>query len=249
MSLIVYGDITSPECYLASRRVDALLSVGVEVQWCAVDAQSRLDVLARRLSLAEQDELTARFATLTALLRPGEELPWAMPAILPSGEASVSAYAEAVGAGVGEDVRRLLFDLYWLDGADVGDPGVLRTPLTGPILRGHSTAYPLRESGYAVSVDGGPITTSAYRRVRAWRAQWQKLCGLPLPVLLAGVARPSGLDAVRELGKELCNVGVIATPLSLDNPRLYSPETVRPPAGWVSEVGGRWRRTRISGAA
>lgn len=48
----------------------------------------------------------------------------------------MSGYAEAYGAGVAEDVRRLLFRTYWIEDADIGDPRVLRTPLAGPILRG-----------------------------------------------------------------------------------------------------------------
>ena len=240
MSLTVYADVTSPECYHASRRVDALRSRGVEVAWCAVQARPRLQVTARPLSRAEQDELSARFAELEALLLPEEELPRAMPTVSPSGEACVSAYAEAVGAGVGDDVRRLLFDLYWRDGADVGQPAVLRSPLTGPILRGHSAAEPLRESGYAVSVDRAPITTSAYRRVRAWHVQWQQLGCPALPVLLAGAATLHGLEALRRLGKELDSVAA-TTSQGLQDPRRYPTQSVHPPASWVSQVGGRWR--------
>jgi len=37
MGLIVYSDFSCPECYLASRRVDALRAAGVEVDWRAVE--------------------------------------------------------------------------------------------------------------------------------------------------------------------------------------------------------------------
>jgi len=240
MSLTVYADVTSPECYHASRRVDALRSRGVEVAWCAIQARPRLQVTSRVLSPAEQDELRARFAELEALLRPGEELPWAMPTIGPSGEASVSAYAEAVGAGAGDDVRRLLFELYWRDGADIGQPAVLRSPLAGAILRGHSEAEPLRESGYVVSVDRGPITTNAYRRIRTWHVQWQQLGCPPLPVLLADAATLHGLDALRWLGKELDRVSD-TPPQRLEDPRRYPPQSVHPSGSWISQTGGRWR--------
>jgi hypothetical protein len=86
-------------------------------------------------------------------------------------QAAVSAYAEAYGAGVADDVRRLLFALYWEDGVDIGNPNALRTPLAAPILRGSSLSDRLRRFGYAVSVARGPITTSAWRRIRAWRSE------------------------------------------------------------------------------
>ena len=37
MVLIVYGDFSCPDCYLASRRADALSAAGVTVDWRAVD--------------------------------------------------------------------------------------------------------------------------------------------------------------------------------------------------------------------
>jgi hypothetical protein len=117
-------------------------------------------------------------------------------------QAAISAYAEAYGAGVADDVRLLLFALYWEDGVDIGNPNALRTPLAAPILRGSSLSDPLRRFGHAVSVARGPITTSAWRRIRAWRSEWQQLgphdTGAPLDLLidpLQRVRRPSLLLA------------------------------------------------------
>jgi 2-hydroxychromene-2-carboxylate isomerase len=237
VNLVVYGDFSSPDSYLASRRVDALTAAGVVVEWRAVERSPLVPVSGRRLLAAEQDALADRFAALDGLLLPGETLPWSMPAIVPKTEAAVSAYAATES---GDDVRRLLFELYWLHGADIGNPAVLRTPLTGPILRAGSDAAPLRESGYAVSVDRGPITTAAYRRIRCWRTEWQQLGSLRLPVLLVGGATLSGIDALRRLGKEITYAAAAVQP-ELDDPRRYPQVTVRPPAAWVSQIGGRWR--------
>lgn len=248
VSVIVYADFSCPDCYLASRRADALRAAGVEVDWRVVEHERRLPVGGRRLSPAQRDGLSGRFTGLAGLLLPGERLPWAMPTMVPKTEAAVSAYAEAYGAGVGDDVRRLLYTLYWLEGADIGSPAVLRTPLVGPILRGRSDAEPLRESGYAVSVARGPITTDAYQRIRCWRGEWQELDSPDLPVVLTGGATLTGLDAVRRLGKEITYTGASLEP-ELEDPRRYPQVSVRPPAAWVSQVGGRWRYAyRLTGA-
>lgn len=240
MSLIVYADFSCPDCYLASRRADALAVAGVPIDWRTVEHSPHLPVGGARLSAADHEAVAGRLAALEDLLLPGERLPWTAPASVPRTEAAVSAYAEAYGSGVADDVRRLLFELYWLRGADIGSPTVLRTPLAGPILRSHSRAEPLRGSGYAVTVDRGPITTEAYRRIRSWRAEWQELGSPALPVLLAGGATLIGDDAVRRLGKEIGYVDAQVDP-ALADPRRYPAVGDRPSASWVSEVGGRWR--------
>jgi hypothetical protein len=248
MNLIVYADFSCPDCYLAGRRADALSAAGVVIDWRAVEHRPHLPVAGRRLSAAEQDWLGQRFAVLQDVLLPGETLPWRMPAIAAKTEAAVSAYAESYGAGVADDVRRLLFGLYWSEGADIGSPTVLRSPLAGPILRGDSPAEPLRESGYAVSVDRGPITTDAWRRIRSWRAEWEELGCPELPVVLSGAAIVHGLDAVRRLGKEITYIEAAPQP-ELEDPRRYPRVNGRPQASWVSQIGGRWRNAyRLTGA-
>ena len=49
-------------------------------------------------------------------------------------------------------------------------------------------------------VDRGPVTTAAYRRIRAWRTEWQELGSPALPVLLVEGATLHGADALRRLG-------------------------------------------------
>lgn len=240
MNLVVYADFSSPDCYLASRRVDSLVAAGVPVDWRAVEGAPLMQFIGHRLPAMEQDAIADRFRMLDGLLLPGETLPWSMPRIVPKTEAAVSAYAEAHLGGVGDDVRRLLFELYWLRGSDIGNPAVLRTPLTGAILRASSDAAPLREAGYAVSVDRGPITAAAYRCIGSWRAEWQNLGSPRLPVLLVGGATLGGVDALRRFGKEITYVGAAVEP-ELDNPGRYPQVAVRPSAAWVSQIGGRWR--------
>jgi hypothetical protein len=240
MSLIVYGDFTSAECYLASRRVDVLAAAGVAVDWRAVERMRELPVSGRRLSSAEHDALMERLASLDALLFRREALPRVVPQLLPKSEAAVAGYAEAHGTKVDGDVRRLLFDLYWRQGADIGSPTVLREPLAGPMLRADSDADPVRELGYAVTVDRGPVTTVAYRRIRAWRGEWQALGSPALPVALVDGATLSGLDVLRRLGKEIAYAAADVDP-DLPDPRRYPAVVGKPSRAWVSQIGGRWR--------
>lgn len=155
-------------------------------------------------------------------------------------EAAVSAYAEAYEAGVGADVRRLLFDAYWRHGLDIGNPEVLRKLVAGPILRGRSPSSPLRDYGYAVSVSGAPITTAAWRRMRHWQDAWARLSTDALPVLLVDHEPVrTGVEALRWLEKELVATGAELNP-DLPDPARYPAARVRPSMDWVSRVGGPW---------
>ena len=238
-TITVYADFTTPDAYLASRRADLLRAAGVPVDWRAVETRPELPITGRRWSVEEQDALAGRFAALTASLCPGETLPHLIPPSQPKTEAAVTAVAETYGTPVADDVRRLLMQLYWTEGGDIGSPAALRTPLAGPMLRAGSGAEPLRESGFAVSVDRGPITTAAWRRIRQWRAEWHELgAAAPLLVLVDG-ATLTGTDAVERLGKEVLAAGADRPPAG--DPRRYPTETLRPDPHWLSWVGGRWR--------
>lgn len=239
-AVTVYADFTCPQCYLASRRCDLLAASGVSIDFRAVEHRPALPVSGVRASAAEQDELTERFAALERILLPGERLPWEMPTLTPKTEAAISAFAAVAGSAGADDVRRLLFALYWLNGVDIGSPNALRTPLAGAVLRSGANADPLRQIGYAVTVDRGPVTTDAYRRIRSWRAQWEELGNPELPVVLADGATLHGSDALRRLGKQITCAGVQLAP-ELEDPRRYPAELVRPSASWVSQIGGRWR--------
>ena len=241
MSLTVYADFSCPDCYLAAHRVDVLRAAGIAVDWRAVELAPHLPVGGRKLSAADQDALAGRFAELDELLLPGELLPRTIPAMLPKTEAAVSAYAEAYGIGVADDVRRLLTSLYWEQGADIGSPAVLRGPLEGPMLRGDSAVEALRYSGYAVSVDRGPITFEAWRRTVTWHREWDALGNPALPVVLTGGATLTGWDALQRLGKEIDYAVAPIAPDWADPRRFPSAGTATPTARWVSWYGGRWR--------
>lgn len=122
MDLIVYADFSSPLCYVASSRSDALRAAGIDVDWRAVERAPSLPVTGRRLDNTSRAELDAELAETVDMLLPDERLDWTMPDLIPKTEAAVAGYAEAYGAGVADDVRRLLFRAYWRRNVDIGDP-------------------------------------------------------------------------------------------------------------------------------
>ncbi|HEX5497441.1 MAG TPA: DsbA family protein [Mycobacteriales bacterium] len=241
MSLIIYADFGSPLCYLASRRVDALCSAGIDVDWRAVQVEHapRLPATGRRLDEVGRHTLDTELTEIRELLLPDEQVTWRVPGFVPNTEAAVAAYTEAYCAGVADDVRRLLFRAYWCGGVDIGDPEQLRRPLVGPILRGHSPSDPLRLSGYAVSLGRGPITTSAWRQIRSWQSEWDALGRIPMPVLVENGLPVSGSEVPRRLAKMITQRNIPINP-ELPEPERYPLPRVRPPGWWASQAGGQW---------
>lgn len=248
MGLVIYSDFGSPAGYLASRRVDALAAAGVRVDWRAVEMHPRAPVGAAPLGGAEREALERELTAMGDLQIPGEELAWSLPAFGINTRGAVAGYAEAWGAGVADDVRRLLVAAYWERGLDIGNPEVLRRLLVGPILRGHSTSVPLGEFGLAVSPSRGPITMGAFRRIREWSSQWQAHAAaipplapaLGLVLVVDGSLPVSGETALRRLEKEIDRAGAALDP-ALPDPGRFPPVVDAPDLPWISANGGHQR--------
>lgn len=247
-SFVLYGDFSCARCYLASQRIDELARVWVPVSWRAVEAEPMLAVTGRR---EDADALGAVERSLAALrpdLRPGETLPDHAVSLLPKTQAAVSAYAEAGAAGVADEIRRTLFTAYWVHGANIGNPELLRSLLAATFMRGHATSDPIREFGYAVAMTREPITGVAWRLIRDWRREWEELGRDELPVLTSGSRLETGQGALRWLAELLdrqAAAGVL--PADRDHGDLVAagwrpPTTVTPPATWTSSVGDPWSR-------
>jgi hypothetical protein len=241
VTVVVYADFTDPYSYLASRRVDALRAAGRDIDWRAVESQRQVPVTGTR-NEARLADLARQRQHVATLLADREELPGPRLGFLANTEAAVSAYAEAYGAGVADDVRRLLFALYWEHGVDIGNPNALRTPLAAPIMRGNSPSDPLRRFGYAVSGTRGPITTSAWRRIRAWRDEWETLGARELPVVADSTGPAlSGTAALSHLAEQMKQANTQLNTV-LTKPPSQPGHTVRAPIGWASQTGGTWNQ-------
>lgn len=235
---VLYADFGYPCCYLAGRAVDALSSTGVEVDWRAVEHEPRLSKSPRPMADDDRALLTDEPA-VWELLAPGED-PAAAPRTVPNTAAAVAGYAEAYGAGVADDARRLLLKAYWVDHANIGDPEVLRRLLAGPLLRGRSGCDAIQRFGFAVSANREPVTTGAWRRIRAWREEWEQLGTRALPTLVGEGGTVAGAaDVVGRLAKLVQESGQLDPP-NLPDPARFPQVRVRPGKQWVSMVGGRW---------
>jgi hypothetical protein len=231
--VIIYGDFTCPFSYLASRRADLLPARPRGVEWRAVESDPHLPAAGLRFDASGREEMTAKWSAVRALLLPGEALPGQPPAFLANTQGAVAGYAEAVGAGVPDRVRAVLFHAYWVDGADIGNPEVLRVLLAAPIRSGTSTAYPLRQSGYAVSMARGPITNEAFYRIRAWRAAWQELDDAAFPALVDGEHVATGAAALAELGNAPSREHSRSTRVQ---PGAANSDPADPARGWSENV-------------
>jgi hypothetical protein len=226
--VIVYADFSCAYSYVASHRVDTLAEVGVEVDWRAIEHDPSLPVTGQRL---DRGGVTERETQLNELLLPTERLSGRVPGFVPNTEAAVTGYAEACGAGVAAQVRRVLFAAYWVRGLDIGSAEVLRRLLAGPLRRGHSTSLPVRDFGYAVSPSRGPITTGAWRRIRAWAQQWRHLeCPCTPALVMDNGAPVYGADALRHLAAEITRLAAPVNP-ELPDPANYEVLPTRP-AWW-----------------
>jgi 2-hydroxychromene-2-carboxylate isomerase len=207
MHLIVYGDFNCPYSYLASQRADSLTRLGkAEVEWRAVEHDPALP-LTGLPSHGDQEKWDAELAEVAALARPDERPPTGPPALISNTAAAVAAYAEAVTDGIQDDLRRRLFSEIWERQRHLSSPyevrklvaelmypvTPLREPLTTPDMptRAHRTrdlrALP-RRSGATIAIDGGPLTTTGYQRIKEWRQEWQSGAGKVVPAL----AMPEG---------------------------------------------------------
>jgi len=205
-SITVWGDFTCPWSHLAWRRTELLADDGVEVDWRTVEH----DPWHHLTSLDTTDRLTALHDELPAVLGhllPGEPFPYVLKGQVPFTGAATSAYAEAHAGGVARQVRRKLFNAFWQDGVDLGDPRILRTMLAEDMLASSSPSEPVWRWGLAVDVTGGPISNEAWHLVRDWRSQWEELGGT-VPTVVVGEHAFVGVAAVDWLGTQVHERGL-----------------------------------------
>lgn len=178
--MTVYADFTSADCYLASVRTDHLVDARLPApDWRPIEHRPRLPLAGIRLGGSAQSIRGRALTSTRHLLQPGEEFEARIPGFLPNTRAAIAAYAEAYEVGIANLARRLLFDAYWVQGADIGDPEVLRRLLGSEVEHARASTHPPLLSGYVVTSQRGPVSTAAHLRVRAWEQDWLAL-GAPV---------------------------------------------------------------------
>lgn len=141
--MIIYADFTSAYCYLASLRVDRLMTADHDpVDWRAVEHRPGLPRPGLNLSGTAQVIRGRELAAARGLLTRREEFEARNPRFLPNTWSANTAYAIARAHGSGDEARRALFDAFWVQGLHIGHPDVVQhlllTTLNQPWLRGHA---------------------------------------------------------------------------------------------------------------
>jgi 2-hydroxychromene-2-carboxylate isomerase len=217
VKVIVYGDFNCVFCYLASQRADRLVrDEKADVEWYAVEDRPRLPVTGVS---GQNGEDVMREAALLAL--PGEQLPATLPTVVANTRAAVSAYAEAVTDGIQDQLRLRLFEAIWGQGrnmsgaldvrrvvADLTWPAdpiyqhLISPDLPSPVLHDPDPMRIARREGGTITLDGEPLTNSAYYRARQWRQQWQALHQLTLRESTPAIPTVIGPDGAVHAGPD-----------------------------------------------
>jgi 2-hydroxychromene-2-carboxylate isomerase len=230
MRVIIYGDFNCPYSYLASQRADRLANAGtVLAEWRAVEHDRCLAVTGTR-SEADRAAWESELAEVAALALPGEDVPQASPPVVSNTGAAVAACAEAVSDGVADELRRRLFRAVWAEGRHISSAYEVRRLVTGlmwpqedirdrlaspdiPSLlnRDPDLARIVRRSGGTIASDGGPLTTTGWRRIRRWRDDWLALPSQVIPAVVGpdGILR-AGADGLCYLGGLPGHSGAVA---------------------------------------
>jgi 2-hydroxychromene-2-carboxylate isomerase len=228
MTVIIYGDFNCPYSYLASQRADRLREAGLAVDWRAVEHDRGLPT-AGLPSGSGQASRSRELAEVASLALPGEQVPAGPPALASNTEAAVSAYAEAVSDGIADELRGSLFRAVWAQGRNLSSPHEVRrlvTDLMWPredvavrlaspdfpslLLRDADMTRIVRRSGGTIALNGVPLTTAGWERVRQWRREWLALPSQVIPAVIGPdrIVRP-GVEGLRYLA------GAVGQPASL----------------------------------
>ena len=220
MNVIVYGDFNCPYSYLASQRADLLSRAGVAVDWRAVEHDRGPPVTGSR-SDRDQAMWDRELAEVASLALPGERVPERPPVLVSNTGAAVAAYAEAVSDDDGDELRRRLFRAIWVQGLHLSSAYEVRRLITAVmwpqeditdrlaspefpslLLRDPDMARIVRRSGGTIAPDGGPLTTTGWRRIRRWRQEWLALPSHVIPAVIGPDqnARP-GIEGLRYLAE------------------------------------------------
>jgi 2-hydroxychromene-2-carboxylate isomerase len=247
MKVIVYGDFNCPYCYLASQRAGRLSRGGpAEIDWRAIEHNRALAMTGTPAG-ASRAAWDKELADVAALALPGEDTPAAPPAVISNTHAMVAAYAEAVSDGIADELRRRLFQAIWVQGRHLSSAYEVRRLITGlmwpqeditdrlaspdiPNLlnRDPDLARIVRRSGGTIALDGGPLTTAGWLRIRRWRQEWLALPSQVIPAVIGPdrIVR-SGTDGLHYLADLAGAVETAASRPSGGKAELTAPDRSR----------------------
>lgn len=230
MTVTIYGDFNCPYSYLASQRADRLRRAGIAVDWRAAEHDRGLPT-AGLPSAGDQASWDRELAEVASLALPGEQVPAGAPGLVSNTEAAVAAYAEAVSDGVADELRGSLFRAIWAQGRNLSSPHEVRrlvTDLMWPredvavrlaspdfpslLLRDTDMTRIVRRSGGTIALNGVPLTTTGWQRVREWRQEWLALPSQVIPAVIGPdrIARP-GIEGLRYLAELAGTAGLPAS--------------------------------------
>lgn len=230
MSVIIYGDFNCPYSYLASQRADLLGRSGTAlVDWRAVQHDRGLPLTGSR-SDGDRVVWDQELAEVASLALPGEHVPAGPPVLISNTQAAVAAYAEAVGDGVADELRRRLFRAIWAQGQHLSSAHEVRRLITAVmwpqediadrlaspdipslLLRDPDLARGVRRAGGTIAPDGQPLTMAGWQRIWQWRQKWLALpCQVIPAVIGADQVVRSGADGLRYLAEIAADVTAAA---------------------------------------
>jgi hypothetical protein len=229
VTVLIYGDFNCPYSYLASQRAGRLSKAGTAVDWRAVEHDRGLPAG----GLPSGGDLASWGRELTevaSLALPGEGVP-VLPVLITNTEAAVAAYAEAVSDGIEGELRRGLFRAIWVKGLNLSGPHEVRRLVTGLmwpredvavrlaspdfpslLLRDTDMTRIVRRLGGTIALNGVPLTTTGWRRVRQWRQEWLALPSQVIPAVIGSdhIVRP-GVEGLRYLAGLVGSAGLPAS--------------------------------------
>ncbi len=192
MQLTIYGDFNCPYSYLASQRMDTLLSLGHQVRWRAVEHAPGLSMTGTP-SAAQREQWQRELDEVASLALPGERAPTRIPELISNTCAATAAYAESITDGIADRLRRDLFHAIWVSGKHLSSAYAVRPIITAitcppvdvpsrlglelpiPGLNSPDPAASTRLFGGTIAPNGAPLTTTGWRRIGAWRRDWLAL--------------------------------------------------------------------------
>jgi hypothetical protein len=144
---------------------------------------------------------------------------------------AVPAYAEAVSDGIADELRGSLFRAIWARGLNWSSPHEAHSLVTGLmwpredvavrlaspdfpslLLRDTDMTRIVRRSGGTIALNGVPLTTAGWRRVRQWRGEWLALPSQVIPAVIGSdhIAR-RGVEGLRYLAEFARTAGLPAS--------------------------------------